>query len=445
MANNIVKSVLGVDMPEGVPPALAISVATGGYSEAESRQMMIEGGDAHQADRWIQSMKRAGFFGNPTQPLPSARSTSLQSNSDPGSFLWDGLLQRLSSDENGFKHQAMVLDNCIKKSGGGWSDRSLVSLHKKKAGHFIPFIAIADNCPWNGCKFVASTVMHMISAPNASAKQDACRTANRSIGGCKLPADLPAIRWPYSLSDAFDQAAAVSDDHSTALFVNVMDVEIMNNPAKGWGSRPGTFAHVFVMTISKDGVYLFQAYGPRGYTLLQYMEANASKFPLSLKEARSWVDRFNVFAADFCGKWTEEVNEAYKSCFDVDLVKLGTMKVGSQMDMYVKVEETRFDTETIRTNFGLLPQPDFSRYPPCGDGAVAKSKQAPPGYAPDGGVPHYYVPVVLRCGKCGTMAPMGKQHNHCARCKKVFYCSRECQVSDWKLRHKTVCKQLGCL
>ena len=38
------------------------------------------------------------------------------------------------------------------------------------------------------------------------------------------------------------------------------------------------------------------------------------------------------------------------------------------------------------------------------------------------------------CSKCGLF---GKQ-NYCARCKLVFYCSRECQSKDWK-RHKPEC------
>lgn len=41
-----------------------------------------------------------------------------------------------------------------------------------------------------------------------------------------------------------------------------------------------------------------------------------------------------------------------------------------------------------------------------------------------------------KCIKC--LMP-GK--NLCARCKKVKYCSRECQVAHWKLGHKKVCIQ----
>jgi hypothetical protein len=60
----------------------------------------------------------------------------------------------------------------------------------------------------------------------------------------------------------------------TAILVSVTDVEIMRNPSKNGGRtlRPGTFAHSFVITVSRGGVYVFQAYGPRGYTLLQNME-----------------------------------------------------------------------------------------------------------------------------------------------------------------------------
>lgn len=35
------------------------------------------------------------------------------------------------------------------------------------------------------------------------------------------------------------------------------------------------------------------------------------------------------------------------------------------------------------------------------------------------------------CGERGTLS--------CVRCKKYYYCSRECQVADWQARHKEGC------
>ena len=439
--------------PEGVPFPLAISIATSGYTEAEARQIMIEGGDGAKADEWIKKLKAVGCFCNTTSEIKSCGTRQIteivDNGNDPGLFLWEKIREALDVSENGFKHQLVVLDNCIKNTGG-LIDADLFSLARKQAGHFIPFWAIANSCPWNGCKFAASAVMHLISEPTPEAKRDACRTVARSLGGCQLKQDLAATRWPNSLVDLYEKAISTIAIHSTALFVSVSDVEIMRNPGKRHGMgmllRPGTFAHSFVMTISKTGVYLYQAYGPRGYTLLQYLKAHEAEFPLSLEKGKAWVDEFQIFAGDLVGIWTEKINKAYKACFDVDLIELGCMKIGSQMDMYVKVEEHRFDARTVQKNFDLLPQKNICSYPPCHDDAVATGKKPPgkPTTPPDGGVPHYYVPVVLRCSKCGKPPPKNYpgKHKHCSHCKKVYYCSKECQVGDWKLQHHKECNQL---
>jgi hypothetical protein len=151
-------------------------------------------------------------------------------------------------------------------------------------------------------------------------------------------------RRPYILSSAFKAAKlkGTEDRIATALHVNVTDVEIMRNPTLRPGTfklRPGPFAHSFVMTVSPAGVNIFQAYGPRGYTLLQNMQDHSvggtkQTFPLSIEEDAGdiWIDTFEKIAGEFIGKWTKEVNDAYKFCFEVDLVKLGCMKIGSQLD-----------------------------------------------------------------------------------------------------------------
>ena len=41
-----------------------------------------------------------------------------------------------------------------------------------------------------------------------------------------------------------------------------------------------------------------------------------------------------------------------------------------------------------------------------------------------------------KCGCCGEPATQ-----RCSKCKSVWYCSRECQLKDWKA-HKEMCKML---
>mmetsp|Transcript_27220 Transcript_27220/g.58334 ORF Transcript_27220/g.58334 Transcript_27220/m.58334 type:complete len:203 (-) Transcript_27220:98-706(-) len=179
----------------------------------------------------------------------------------------------------------------------------------------------------------------------------------------------------------------------------------MRNPSIGqYRSRPGTFAHCFFMTVSPAGVYILNAYGPRGYTLLQYMSSHSSKYPLSFEEAGEWTKTFEIFASDRGGIWTEAVNQAYRHCFDIDLIKLGCMRIGSQLDVYTAVNCLEFDASVVQQNFNLLPRRrSQGRKVPCHDGAVATAKQPPTKYKPDGGVKHYYIPKILCCG-------------HCARC-----------------------------
>ena len=41
----------------------------------------------------------------------------------------------------------------------------------------------------------------------------------------------------------------------------------------------------------------------------------------------------------------------------------------------------------------------------------------------------------------GSIGSNGKHQKllACAACKEVYYCSRECQIKDWKARHKLEC------
>jgi len=368
--------------------------------------------------------------------IPEIRTTTTAHQDevqDAAQLLWTMLYERLLVDESGFKHQMNALDNAVKRNV------MLQSLSNQYAGDYIPFSMVSNHSPWHGCKFVASVVMYLLSETTSPLKQDAVRPFNRSLGGCSLPSHevLSAVRWPYALADAFATASSAARSHGTctALRIQINDVEVYRHP----GMRPGTFAHSCIVTVSAVGVFVFQAYGPRGYTLLQYMEKHDQSFPLSFDEASIWVDNFQKCAGNLGGVWTEAVNAAYDYCFDVDLVALGCMRIGSQLDMHVEVTPYTFDASLIQRNFALLMLPDAnSTLVLCSDGLDAKSNKPHPRHVPDGGVRHRYVPEVLRCGKCGAFnAP-----HSCGKCRKVRYCGKECQVGDWTARHKKVCKSM---
>ena len=44
------------------------------------------------------------------------------------------------------------------------------------------------------------------------------------------------------------------------------------------------------------------------------------------------------------------------------------------------------------------------------------------------------------CGHCSKAEPAGVKFNSCGKCRVVRYCSRDCQVKDWKAGHKRKCK-----
>ena len=47
-----------------------------------------------------------------------------------------------------------------------------------------------------------------------------------------------------------------------------------------------------------------------------------------------------------------------------------------------------------------------------------------------------------QCSKCGAVESSTLVLSVCAKCMVVQYCSRECQISDWKAGHKQICSQV---
>ena len=51
-------------------------------------------------------------------------------------------------------------------------------------------------------------------------------------------------------------------------------------------------------------------------------------------------------------------------------------------------------------------------------------------------------PPLQRCGfaSCGVYEPLPAKFKSCAACRRVFYCSKQHQVADWRAGHKAACK-----
>jgi hypothetical protein len=236
----------------------------------------------------------------------------------------------------------------------------LKSLCDEKASAFTPFSAVRDNFPWNGCKFASNTLLLLVSKADALSKRNAVRPVSRSLGGCFIPPPvLNAIRWLYDSSVRFEEAklAAETKGACTALHISGTDVEFMRNLVKKgtrFDLRPGTFAHSYVMTVSPVGIYLYQAYGRRGYTLPQNIEEHDASYPLPLATGEAWVQRFEKLAADLSGVWSPKPNAAYKLCFGVDFVEFGNMRIGCELDAYFNVYAFRSDADLVKKNFALF-------------------------------------------------------------------------------------------
>jgi hypothetical protein len=50
----------------------------------------------------------------------------------------------------------------------------------------------------------------------------------------------------------------------------------------------------------------------------------------------------------------------------------------------------------------------------------------------------------IKCETCGASEPLDAEFSRCAACQVTPYCSRTCQVTNWKASHKVTCqKNLG--
>ena len=43
------------------------------------------------------------------------------------------------------------------------------------------------------------------------------------------------------------------------------------------------------------------------------------------------------------------------------------------------------------------------------------------------------------CAECNTVEEQSGQFSRCSQCKLVYFCSKKCQIRNWKASHKFIC------
>lgn len=307
---------------------------------------------------------------------------------DGGLMLWTVLKKTLLKDEYDLKRRICVLDMGVKvgEPFTSWL-RTMANYENRTDTNDLPTWSESgldlepDNYPWNGCKFAAVAIAHLL-ADWTVCDLDAMRSTiaplcHNSLGDI---ARVVSTSTTVSITDAFLAACRAAEEfgHSTALHVNVRDMDLIRRQERSpFKQFKNTFAHAFVMTVSPAGVFLYQAYGPDGYTLRYHAEhGRHGTGPMSAHdEAVTWIDRFNEFAAAPCGKWTADINAAYAHCFEVDLIALGAMRCGHKLDAHVSVQSQPFNAKQVAATFRLLtrlsppppPSPEAARVTQEGD------------------------------------------------------------------------------
>mmetsp|Transcript_16520 Transcript_16520/g.38121 ORF Transcript_16520/g.38121 Transcript_16520/m.38121 type:complete len:264 (-) Transcript_16520:539-1330(-) len=199
---------------------------------------------------------------------------------DTGAYLWRKLLRELEDDEAGLKAR-LFMQYCflveIALNGRSPGDPPRPWEVSKEILRGAQTAA-----PWNGCKFVSSSICMLVTPASCRAKLRSIRHTSQSLGGLKLPPAHELSRTllrTTTMSVAFESAVRelltereVGDMSAIALPYKVSDVELINHPVTRRGAmRTNTFAHLGVLVISAGGVYVLQGYGKIGYTIWQWM------------------------------------------------------------------------------------------------------------------------------------------------------------------------------
>ncbi|KAE8332223.1 hypothetical protein BDV39DRAFT_200376 [Aspergillus sergii] len=156
--------------------------------------------------------------------------------------------------------------------------------------------------PWNSCKLAATLALVFSSPPEPESTLEALGFLSRSLAVCT------------------SQKAAIDGKVGkvTVLGVNLVDVEMLERGEKmSRDMNYSSFAHSFVIAIAREGFRFYQSWGEHGYRLDEYLRRGGSRLR-SWEDAKAFLKMFQKLYR-FQENWTDDMNMAYKHCFEVDI------------------------------------------------------------------------------------------------------------------------------
>lgn len=248
---------------------------------------------------------------------------------DPGAILWDLILTDLTNDR-----------------GVHLKTDDIIESMKYSA--------------WDSSEFVNLSVMYLSSAVEDVDHSKVC--ASHSYNLYRSVSSYNEFKRVNVLANAYEIAMSkVEIGGTVVLSVSLLD---SRNIAECFQNYR-TFSHVLSIVISVSGVYMYQSYPKhaatnQGYTLLEYMSQPSVYTPIKShgkgREFVAGVTSLLKLSVDQNNCWSKAMNLLYSTLFHVDLIRLGSMQIGSTFAPFLSVGMHVTTAEYIHGTFlKLLP------------------------------------------------------------------------------------------
>ena len=283
---------------------------------------------------------------------------------DPGEYLLHFLRRELKHHSLAFKAKIWKLHKYIN------SGESLITFQSQNPRlEMEDIVASEEYVSWDSNGFISTLLMYLTTPYDDLAFKKVTSFYARMLWEERVNCQID-IRRCDALEIAYERSLdVVENGRSVVLAAALLDERNVNISA----TFKKTFSHTFTIVISFAGVYVYQAYGPFGYTFPEYLQRHEKI--MSHRTGRDFVNKVTLLmklSYDSGYQWNEYSNQLFEDLFEVDLISLGQIALGSPFEPFLVVEMHYFTAKMVYETANILPKSNISSL----DGYIG-SKAAP--------------------------------------------------------------------